>query len=266
MDVAPLRRYSKFFAKAFSCSSQFIEAQRGRVELPEVELSSFTVFKNWLETGHIEDSDTLLPKTKEFCSIMSQDNVSKMADDSSKWIYADGNGITFGSVDKRLERLTDCYILGDFLFAPGFQNDVIGLIMAQYAKIHSNGGRVPLYNIEYVCQSTTPRNPLRRLLVDTLFAGLRRETLDLIEEKDILPREIIENVANARAKYVGWYSPSSTFGSIWVYHSHPRGEWRSPCGNSCCPMVERKASKSRVLAVAEDWLDWGPPGPEFMPW
>lgn len=134
---------SEFFAKA--CSDRWKSGRDGIVELENEHSKLFSLFLAWAFDGNIENSE-------DYIVVKDKDEDKESWQDSS---------------EKRHSQLIDCYLLGQMLLAPDFQNAVIDLIIKKFNCIVGASHQ----QICKIYGNTTKGSPLRSSLLHTLIAN-----------------------------------------------------------------------------------------------
>jgi hypothetical protein len=219
----------------FRNPNMWIESNSGKIQLSDIEEHTFTIFKEWLETGNISTNQ---PVTQTPSQIPSSENHTSTPQPSLPApamidiLRGNKDAIVHAKISNRLDLLIECYILGDYLKTPAFQNKLMDSIMLQYYEFWSSNNGIPLHNLPFITLHTTDKNPLRQFILDLISSSLSDITLRLAADKDLIPNELVLDIAAAGlgqelCRTLPWDSWGCT------YHLHPEGEFRSPCDVSC---------------------------------
>ena len=170
------------------------EARTGVVKLNGVDLATLEVYKYWLQTGTIEDTDTLLLE----CSLpLRSDGMLSQGRNKLR-------SILVGNVDRiyvtpakadRLDQLVRCWIFADYIGAPAFQNDLMDAILNLYAELHYEDYALPLYNIPFICKNASSGVPLRAFIIDSIYSCLSGKTLKKMNFLKLIPKDLAIAVA-----------------------------------------------------------------------
>lgn len=102
-----------------------------------------------------------------------------------------------------LDLLVDAYLLGDFLMVQDFKNSIIGEII----QVLQYSDQMPLCEIDFIIETTTPNDALRRLFVDSLFSSLSSTTLEETIKEGIFSNSTVQEITTWRDRnrvYVPW--------------------------------------------------------------
>jgi hypothetical protein len=174
-----------------------------------IDPSNLAVFQFWLKNGQLEDTDSLLPEaTKSLTKGTNQEMLDDflLSETLPEWLVGNIQEIVGTYLDPKFERLVDCYLLGAYLQCPGFQNATINAIVNSHMHDGYYKYWIPLYNLYYICENTTSKEPLRRLTVDMIYWCLSDDTLALAKKLKIIPGDILDAVDNVAAT-VPQFSP-----------------------------------------------------------
>lgn len=239
-DQEVLKNSSNYFAKALATYANWIETQEGVFRLFGVEAMYLFLFKYFIEHGYLAATPYLIPQsmprdqTPKLDGVDSNINRSLSSPKSGACLAVDKSSVFETEIDERLGHLIECYLLGMYLHAPGFQNAVMGEIFRQYTS-NFRETFVPLYNLHYISDHTTSQTPLRRFVVDMLEESLSAKALALAAKQGYIPEDIFRDVVRRRVeKNLGKDKDSNllTRGSS-AFHEH-KDPMRSPCQDGWC--------------------------------
>jgi hypothetical protein len=236
-ETEMLQHTSIYFSGLFRHAKSSLESRSGVVRLEVVEANAFAIYQLWLNTGSINNNSTAIQQPQ-------QQGPSKLTGmvggvPQNEYVAASNKlDIIKTSIDDKVDLLTHCYLLGDYIGAPGFQNDVIDEISRLYSDFYYADSRIPLHNIGYICDKTTSNNPLRCFVVDALHCGLSRNTLTEAAEINLIPLDVAVAVAgNAiEDRDAPWKTPRRCLpwdANPCRYHVYPWGDFNSPCSDPC---------------------------------
>jgi hypothetical protein len=81
-----------------------------------------------------------------------------------------------------INRLTQAWILGDYLLAPRFQNAVVDELTCALERFWDYTDHVPWEFMRYVYENTVWRSPLRQVVFDLVQFGLSKKIVSFNEE------------------------------------------------------------------------------------
>lgn len=179
-----LKKYSGYFAAALrhhSASAEYIN-------LPEVIpcTATFIVFECWLRTGSVSPEAFQLALEQEELRAPWKASAPTTAIVLTKTEVLDAK-ISTAAIDL----LIACWVLGDVILAPGFQNYIMHRLVSEYDLVTQEHG-MPVHNLEYVMLNTTATSNLRHFIIDALYAYLSPQTMDLLYRKSLgLPEDLL---------------------------------------------------------------------------
>ncbi|KAE8450700.1 hypothetical protein EG329_006045 [Mollisiaceae sp. DMI_Dod_QoI] len=189
-----LKSHSRYFQLLLKTSSQWLEYFEGAVHLKGFEAATVKIFKNWIETRKLDST------------LRIEENKSRFLSSTIKVSVGNQMQILLISIGSPLKDLVDCYILGDYFDAPGFQNEIMDEISKHYSAIYYSHYEMPLHNISYIYENSCPDSPLLRFILDGLDSCLSKETMLLAHERGLLSDELClvigENVMDLRQKCI----------------------------------------------------------------
>jgi hypothetical protein len=231
-----LRCTSVYFSGLFRYGKTWLESRSGVVRLEDIEANAFAVYQLWLETGSIGSESNTVQEAQQQEVGEPVENQEDGTPHDGEVVVGNKTNIFETAIDERVDLLTHCYLLGDYIGAPGFQNDVIDEISRFYADVYNTDSQIPLYNIGYICHKTTFGSRLRHFVVDALSCGLSKKTLTEAAEWDLIPLDVVVAIAgNAMDdKDEPWNNPHRCLpwqANPCQYHVHPVGDFNSPCSD-----------------------------------
>ncbi|PMD12272.1 hypothetical protein NA56DRAFT_652634 [Hyaloscypha hepaticicola] len=227
-----LKHTSTYFASMHRYPDAWPEARAGVVKLNGVDLATLEVYKYWLQTGQIEDTDTLIP---ECCLPLRSDRMLSQEPNKLRPILVGNRDkiyITPVKVD-RLDQLVQCWIFADYIGAPAFQNDLMDAILSLYAETHYEDYAFPLYNIPFICKNAPSGVCLRAFIVNSIYSCLSGKTLKKASSFKLIPKDLA--LAVAVLAMGGAHDVLYNCGlppwqrSFCTWHVHPDGELNAPC-------------------------------------
>lgn len=193
-DTNLLKKHSGYFAAALRHRS----LSREYLDIPGVPswMSTFIAFEGWLKVGIIT-SQTLELALKH-----------KRPSTNTK-IVTKTDLLDTEISTTVIDLLIECWILGDFLIAPGFQNYIMSQLMFEYRKFTAAHG-MPVHNLEYIREFATSNSGLHLFMVDALFAHLGPKTIALLYRDDSsdLMEDLLLDLAVAGLEYKISESPA----------------------------------------------------------
>jgi len=188
MDTDLLRLTSAYFAAAFHTKNSWVESVQRIIQLPCIDPVSFAVYKQWLETGNIILFNLPLDPNRY---VFGFDAYKKNKD----VVAGNKHNLSISSIELSLDILINCWILGDFLQAPAFQNDVLDDLEEQYFTLGHESHQIPLHNLAYIVENTTPDSPLRLFIIDGISKLLSKTTFTKASNLSLIPAEIAFAIA-----------------------------------------------------------------------
>jgi hypothetical protein len=193
------------------------------------------VYKLWLDTGSIDNLSAASQQIQQSAAQEEVDIVNNRHDSDVE--VGNKNDVFKKSLDGRVDLLTHCYLLADYIGAPAFQNDVMDAISLLYRDLHNTDFSIPLHNIGYICNKTAATSPLRHFLVDTLRYGLSKKTLTKAAEQGLIPLDVAVAIAGDAISDLDepWNAPYHCLPWLLnpcIFHVHPKGrnsDFNSPC-------------------------------------
>lgn len=165
------------FGKA-ACERDFQENINNRIDLPEHDVTAFSLFVEWMYHGSCspEFEHTFLPR---------HDPVDQVA------------------------LAVKCWVLADSLVAVGFANHAMNWIYDQYVVKRSVKEGVTVHDVRYVCENTPPESKLRTFYYDYVLErfsdrreliGCTKEWDDLLLEVDDLRSSLLDYIRSGRGR------------------------------------------------------------------
>jgi hypothetical protein len=136
----------------------------------DFNLATWCIFRNWLETGVVTSEPPIPPG-------MTLTGFQNAVFDSKSNSYR--------SVDDcmvSIERLTQAWILGDYILAPQFQNDVVDELTCAYQNSWSHKNEIPWSHLKYTCENTLENSRLQRVVLDLLLFRTSTKCIMLDQE------------------------------------------------------------------------------------
>jgi len=115
-ETEMLQHTSIYFSGLFRHAKSWLESRSGVVRLEDVEANAFAVYQLWLNTGSIDNNSTAIQQ-------QGPSKLAGMAGGVSQDEYVAASNkldIIKTSIDDKVDLLTQCYLLGDYIGAPGF--------------------------------------------------------------------------------------------------------------------------------------------------
>jgi hypothetical protein len=198
---------SKFFKAA--CKPEWGHGEKNTVTLKEEDPVIFAIFIAWLITGKIENSAELVEIT---------------ATDKNEWKSC---------FQKQSFQLGKCYVLGDYLQAPSFQNAVMDQLVYQSSVFGKECNAVlpgDSESVKIAWAQTSTGSALRRFIIDNVY---KNASTDEFSGLYTLPLPHIQDYFVDLAVH-GMDNKGKTAINPWVkdrceYHVHPG----KPEGCSC---------------------------------
>jgi hypothetical protein len=207
------------------------EARTGVVKLTGVDLATLEAYKYWLETGTIEDTDTLVP---ECCQLLRFNGMLWQETNKLRPVLVGNKTKIYVAPVKvhRLDQLIQCWIFADYIGAPAFQNDLMDSIFNIYGETYYEDYALPLYNIPFICKNAPSGVPLRAFIVDSIYSCLSGSVLKKASSFKLIPEDLA--IAVAVLTMGGADSPYNSCLPPWqrnfcTWHVHPDGELNAPC-------------------------------------
>ncbi|CZR55383.1 uncharacterized protein PAC_05270 [Phialocephala subalpina] len=219
MNRNSLGSHAAFFKLSLRPSGCWIEAQKDTVELPHFHPTVFKIFQCWVEDGCFD------------WDLCSGNWFTRSSPSHTKVLVGNKQHVEEALVSTSLDGLVQCYILGDYLDAPGFQNETMDQLYELYANIHYNDYEIPLYNIRYIRENTSHGSLLLRFVIDALQFCLSKKTLLLAGEKGLIPGGLAVALAAEGLEPAERVAPWSKYAS--AYHLHPSIKYDNPDSNVC---------------------------------
>lgn len=191
-DKTVICAYSDFFKAA--CNPDSEEGKTNTVKIPKANPDSMAIFLTWLTTEDIEDAEILAPKRQQPRHFYRKDN--------------------------RVIQLVECYALGDFLQATGFQNSIMDSLLSYWQPhLRGHNAYVSVDLAAFIYEKTRAGSPPRRLVVDCASNSFFEREYNIVPDRSqsCYPDEFCED---AKGPYRE--DPCS-------YHVHPG----KPYGYSC---------------------------------
>jgi hypothetical protein len=235
VETGLLQHTSIYFSGLFRYDRTWLESRSRVVRLEDVEGDAFAVYKLWLDTGSTDSPSAIFQQTQpQLEQEETAEEELNNCNPDGDIVFGNKNNIFESTLDGRLDLLTHCYFLGDYIGTPAFQNDVMDEISHLYHDLHNTDSKIPLHNIGYICQRTTATSPLRRFVVNAIRCGLSKKTLTQAAELDLIPLDVVVAIA---ADAIGdvdepWKAPNHCLpwlANPCTFHAHPKGAFNAPC-------------------------------------
>ncbi|KAL2063379.1 hypothetical protein VTL71DRAFT_5184 [Oculimacula yallundae] len=220
-----LIKSSKYFSD--SLGKGWKEANAGEYCLSDARLQDLHIFARFVRKGDLDDDD-----------IDSLANPRYSVEETEHYVHgelgyarAGFQQIEFGSPDLVIDRLINCYLLGEYLQSPGFCNAVMDHLTLHYKYFHEdNGDTAPLWNLGLAFGGIR-NSGLQRFVADILILVLSAKTLRQAIQmgyiSNIVGEEISASALRSREKVLREDPP--WLRNACAYHDHPRGMFNSPC-------------------------------------
>jgi len=212
VKAKPLLEASRYFSGAFNPESPWIEVQRKSVKITDFHSASFLAFIHWLFENKIDESNILLPDTLSPCFD---------EDDTEEIRVGNREILSFAKGDRRLDNLVDTYILGEYLQAPGFLNEVIVELILQYSEFYRRNfcrnRWIPLHNLDDIFERTVETSPLRRMVLDLLCTCLTKNVFKQAVKDEVIPAEVIAALATRAIDQAFQRPPQQPWSQTEVY-------------------------------------------------
>jgi hypothetical protein len=251
IETGLLKHTSHYFSSIYRFTDAWPESRYSRVELDGVDLPTFDVFRYWLQTGSIVDTDTLLPNP---ILPMNEDGTFRNKSPKLRSVLVGNKSKVYLSVIKvdKLDQLVQCLILADYIGAPAFQNDIMDALLNEYAEIYYHDNCIPLYNIPFICQNAASGVQLRAFVVDAVYSCLssitfKKATTFKLISKDLATAVAILGIGGDSLPAFHGFPP--WLRNPCTYHVHPKEPLNSPCLD---PFTWNGQSQ-------EPWLTWDVP-------
>lgn len=124
IETTLLKKYARYFPAIFQITNEQPKWQEGATGVVDLELfgpQAVLILKHWMENQEL----TIIDKVIKVANQLVEQGV-----------MGDHEHIYMGDINQKLELLLDCYVLGNYLTAPGFQNAVMDVVIDLYAKIY----------------------------------------------------------------------------------------------------------------------------------
>jgi hypothetical protein len=219
---------SHFFKIA--CKPGWKSGQARIITLDDDDPKTFALFLAWVLTGQIESADNYIevsiePGTTHYESSDIKRNIAIQA----QW-----------------DQLCTCFVYGDVLQAPSFQNQVIDLLvtnsrMHQLSLRQIAGSRED--TLQYIYQHTTRGSSLRQLVIDSIITSSAHEIPNYDFSSPFISEHLVDlaTYAISEAKSSRLRGKPCNFKVPWKnapcrYHVHPD----QPIGYSCTENLQRQ--------------------------
>jgi hypothetical protein len=164
--------HSEYFFRCLAGNWQ--EGSKGDVVL-DFNMASWRIFQHWIETG-IASSQP--PKSPRIALHESPDALFDMTRKTEHSI---------SECMASIERLTNAWVLGEYLVAPRFQNDVIDELTCAYGNFWHYKNDIPWPQILYACKNTLPNSAMHKVMLDlilfvTSIRSIDKDSRRLVEE------------------------------------------------------------------------------------
>ena len=178
------------------------------------------IFHHWLQTGI---ANSLPPKSAGITVHESQDALFDMNSRTQRAIT---------DCMASIESLTNAWIMGDYLVAPQFQNDVIDELTCAYGNYWHYRNDIPWPQMMYTCQNTLPNSPIHKVMLDLMLFVTSIKPIDgdlrrLLEEcgfaGSVGPLNSHPSILGNGVRRPAPWNRSRAY-----YHIKPRGGYSSP--------------------------------------
>ncbi|TAQ86896.1 hypothetical protein B7494_g4788 [Chlorociboria aeruginascens] len=183
---------------------------------PTIDPNAWQIFVGWMYNGKKE-----LDKLKNLPT-------NDRSTDIVPWVCVGTGEIVMGARNRVTATLIDCYLLGDFLQSPAFQNDTMEVLRQHAKEIVEKKGWVPLW-VNTVSGHSSITEPLRKFIVELISSNCSPATLH--NAADLLTSETIRDLAiiATDTEYGSGTPPAPWNQCPCRYHNHPEGTFISPC-------------------------------------
>ncbi|TAQ86877.1 hypothetical protein B7494_g4796 [Chlorociboria aeruginascens] len=217
LPTEQLTNISGYFSKALSGNWK---ESSGEITMDEACLNSWRLFYAFAQTGRFESSAIDGP--------MLEEEKIEYEDFKGNFARANWEGITYGEIDMKLDRLIHAINFADYLQCPSFKNALMDDFLVQYERFVDDEQCVPLWNLDIVFELDSPITPLQQFVVDSLYHMLNEQTY-----KEALDNLITLETAGKIAA-VAFQRKNKPLIVPWTrnrcaYHEHPPGKFFSMC-------------------------------------
>lgn len=221
-----------FFEAMFRHGSVWKDVSTGTIHLTECVLSTFLVFADWVNTGHVDMVEKSSDEPQKDESFQDSQGVQGYG---QQFLWATKNGVMNLSIGMQIEMLMDAWNFGRFLLCPAFQNTVMNELIKAYSR-----DAIPIYNILSIIQDEDESSALRRMVLDAIHFKVGREVLAKADSSYVISEEIIIDIARLSLdehdgpdRRLDWYAYQSD------YHVHPDSTQQCPCPEPRLSSTER---------------------------
>ncbi|KAF8848347.1 hypothetical protein BDZ45DRAFT_753918 [Acephala macrosclerotiorum] len=219
MNRQSLETNAGFFKLSLRSSGGWVELLNNTFKLPTFSPTTFKMFQCWVEDGGFD------------WDLCSGNWFTRTSPSRASVLVGNKQYVQQALVSTSLDGLVECYVLGDYLDAPGFQNEAMDQLSELYSSIHYENYEVPLHNIRYIWENTSYGSLLLRLLMDALQFCLSKKTLLLAAGKGLIPGGLAVALAAEGLERAEPVAPWSKYAS--AYHLHPKIKYDNPDSNVC---------------------------------
>ncbi|KUJ24482.1 uncharacterized protein LY89DRAFT_745371 [Mollisia scopiformis] len=221
MHTASLMENSKYFSATLN--QGWLEVNTGVFHLEDTSSISWAIFTHFIESDNRLDENADLQWIEELELVrgeLTQDEFPQ----------ADKTEITSDESDIVIDRLVDCYLLGEYIQSPRFCNSIADLLNYRFRDFLHREDLLPLWPM-HKAFSGIRGSGMQRLMADLMEFALSEKTLSLAVRKgyvcEAATAEIALSSFRARERKMSERAPWLKHQCI--YHDHPDGGFKAPC-------------------------------------
>lgn len=205
---------SGFFEAA--CHAHWETGKSRTVTLEDQDPDVFAIFVTWVLTGNVKSST-------KFIEVQSSESEEVKAI----------------RLPLQWNQLAKCYVLGDFLQAPGFKNAVIDMLLYNMQLYHNDCELLAGWSsdqINYIYSNTTAGSQLRRIIVELVADRGGNPYVRHVDYLYELAELTMKKYHAGTARHTPFSKPRCTF------HEHPD----QPAGYTCTRNNQKTGKKWEV--------------------